>query len=86
MAGKYTLEQFEADKQAREEREARAEEARRERAEKGAAKAAWLRDGGSARDFEREWPTLRDEARKKRVMDADSRARERQRHTGVSKI
>jgi hypothetical protein len=86
MAGKYTLEQFGADKQVREEREAREEEERKERAEKGAAKRAWLRDGGNARDFERQWPTLRDEARKKRVMDADSRARANQRATGVSRI
>ena len=86
MAGKYTLEQFEADKQAREERQVKEAEARREKAEKGSARAAWLRDGGNARDFERQWPTLRDEARKKRVMDADSRARANQRAQGVSRI
>jgi hypothetical protein len=64
---RYTLEQFEADKAAREERQAKEEEERRERAEKGAARAAWIRDGGSERDFERAWPELRDEARKRRL-------------------
>jgi hypothetical protein len=83
---RYTLEQFEADKAAREERQAKEEQERRERAEKGAAKAAWLRDGGSERDFERAWPELRDEARKRRVADADQRARAGQRASGVSRI
>jgi hypothetical protein len=86
MTQKYTLEQFEADRQAREEREAKEEEERRERADKGAAKAAWIRDGGNARDFEREWPTLRDEQRRRRVMDADQRARANHRASGVSRI
>jgi hypothetical protein len=86
MGGKYTLKQFEADKQAREEREAREAQERREKTEKESARRAWTLDGGNARDFEREWPKLRDEARKKRAMDADQRARINQRATGVSRI
>jgi len=86
MAGKYTLEQFEADREAREEREAKQQEERQERTEKEGARRAWLRDGGGARDFERAWPGLRDEARKQRIMNADKRARASQRAQGISKI
>ncbi len=86
MGERYTLEQFEAEKQAREEREAKQKEERQEKAEKESARRAWILDGGNARDFERQWPALRDEARRKRVMNADQRAREGQRSAGVSKI
>lgn len=69
---KYTLEQFEA---YRKEQDAKSaiEEERQERTEKQAASRAWVADGGNARDFERAWPRLRDEARRWRVMEADSR-------------
>jgi hypothetical protein len=69
---KYTLEQFEA---YRKEQDAKSaiEEERQERTEKQAASRAWVADGGNARDFERAWPRLRDEARRRRVMEADSR-------------
>lgn len=86
MGERYTLEQFEAEKQAREEREARQEEERQERAEKESARRAWILDGGNARDFERQWPTLRDEARRKRVADAGQKARAAQRASGISRI
>ncbi len=86
MTQKYTLEEFEAAKQAREERQAREEQERQERAEKEAARRAWIRDGGTNGDFERAWPELRDEARKRRIMDADQRAREEMRASGVSRI
>ena len=86
MGERYTLEQFEADKQAREEREAKQKEERQEKAEREAARRAWIRDGGNPRDFERQWPELRDEARKQRVMSADARAREGMRASGVSRI
>jgi hypothetical protein len=69
---KYTLEQFEA---YRKEQDAKSaiEEERQERTEKQAASRAWVADGGNARDFERAWPRHRDEARRRRVMEADSR-------------
>jgi hypothetical protein len=76
---KYTSEQFEADRQARQEREAKEEEERHARAEKESARRAWLADGGRAGDFERQWPQLRDEARRRRVADADREARAAQR-------
>jgi hypothetical protein len=75
MPEKYTLEEFERHRQAREEREAREEEARKERTEREAARRAWVADGGREADFERSWPELRDEQRRRRTLDADSRAR-----------
>ena len=86
MAGRYTLEQFEAYKQAREEREAKEKRLRQERVEKENARRIWVRDGGSEDAFEKAWPELRDEIRRKRVAGADVRARERQRGSGISKI
>ncbi len=86
MGKRYTRAQFEQDLKARQEREAREAQERQERVEKQSARRIWVRDGGSEGDFEREWPKLRDEARRKRVADADSRARARQRATGVSRI
>ena len=61
-----------AERDRRAEQEAR----RRERAEKETARRAWIADGGSEAAFEEAWPKLRDEARSRRVMDADARARE----------
>jgi hypothetical protein len=71
MAGKYTLEQFEADKKAREERqerEAREREARerRERVEKDNARRAYIAQGSTEEEFERGWPEMREEARRRR--------------------
>jgi hypothetical protein len=86
VSKRYTLEQFEADKQAREARQAREEEERKERAEKENARRAWLRDGGSESAFSKAWPEMRDEARKQRIMDADQRARASQRAQGISRI
>ncbi len=86
MSKPYTLEEFEAYRQAREERETREREERQEKTARDSARRAWIRDGGSERDFERQWPSLRDEARKRRIMDADQRARESQRSAGVSRI
>jgi hypothetical protein len=86
MTGKYTKEMFERDLKARREQEAREEEERKERAEKGAAKKAWRADGGSEDAFEKAWPELRDEARRRRVADAAQRARASQRAQGLSRI
>ena len=56
--------------------EAEAEhKARRERTEKNDAYAAWITQGGDEASFEKEWPTLRDEARRRRVIDANEEAR-----------
>ena len=70
-----------AEKEAEAEAEAKA---RRERLEKHTALAAWRSAGGDDASFEREYPKLRDEARRARVMErigraeADARARLRQ--------
>jgi hypothetical protein len=73
MDGEYTKEMHEAYRKEQDEKAAKEEEARREQTEKESARRAWLADGGSEAAFEREWPTLRDEGRRRRVVDADLR-------------
>ncbi len=70
-------------REAQEAREGRVrqEAERRERADKENARRAWMADGGTAEAFEEAWPKLRDEARARRVMDADRRAREAHRQS-----
>jgi hypothetical protein len=77
MGEKYTQEMHEEYRRKVDEQAAKEEEANRERMEKENARRAWLADGGREADFEKEWPKLRDEGRRQRVMDADRRARER---------
>jgi hypothetical protein len=84
--GNYTKEMHEAYRKEQDEKAAKEEEARNARMEKETARKAWIRDGGSAADFEREWPKLRDEGRRRRVVDADRRAREEMRLHGPSRI
>jgi hypothetical protein len=86
MGEKYSREQYEADLAARQEREAREEQGRRERTEKESARRVWLADGGREADFEKEWPRLRNQARRQRVIDADQKAREAHRAAGISQI
>jgi hypothetical protein len=86
MAGRYTLEQFEAYRKEQDEKAAKEEQERRERTEKESARRAWLADGGRAADFEKAWPGLRDEGRRRRVVDADRHAREAMRESNVSRI
>jgi hypothetical protein len=85
MTEKYTKEMHEAYRQEQDEKAAKEEEKRRESMEE-AARRAWLVDGGSEADFQREWPKLRDEGRRRRVVDADRRAREMMRAHGPSRI
>ena len=84
--GQYTKEMFERDLKARREQEAKQEEECRERQERESLLRAWKADGGSEADFEREWPKLREEGRRRRVVDADRRARETMQASGVSSI
>jgi len=86
MGEKYTREQYEADLAARQEREAREAQAHREGTKRESLRRAWIADGGSEADFEREWPSLRDQARRQRVMSADQKARETMQASGVSRI
>jgi hypothetical protein len=86
MTGKYTQEMYEEYRKEQDEKAAKEEQERNERTEKESARQAWVADGGRAVDFEREWPKLRDEGRRRRVVDADKRARETMRQSGVSRI
>jgi len=83
---RYTLEDHEAYRKEQDEKAAKEAEERREQMEKESARRAWLADGGNAGDFQREWPRLRDEGRRRRVVDADRRAREQMQASGVSRI
>ena len=67
-------------------KEAQERDHRRQRMERTNARRAWLADGGSEADFEKAWPSLRDEGRRRRVMDADRRAREAMRNGTTSRI
>ena len=67
---RYTLEDHEAYRKEQDEKAAKEEEARNERMEKESARRAWMGDGGREADFEKEWPKLRDEGRRRRVVDA----------------
>ena len=82
---RYTKEMHEAYRKAQDEKAAK-EEARNERMEKESARRAWISDGGRGADFDEEWPKLRDEGRRRRVVDADHRARETMQASGVSSI
>jgi hypothetical protein len=83
---RYTLEDHEAYRKEQDEKAAREEETRNARMEKESARRAWMADGGREADFEKEWPKLRDEGRRQRVIDADRRARDTMRSSGVSAI
>lgn len=85
-AERYTQEMHEAYRKEQDEKQAEEKRARDERVEKNSAHRAWVADGGSEADFEREWPKLRDEGRRRRVVDADRRAREEMSERGISRI
>ncbi len=76
---KYTIEQHQAYREKVDAEEAEEKQARADKIEKEAARALWTQDGGSASDFEKAWPGMRDEARRDRIKNADQRAREEQR-------
>lgn len=86
MGEKYTKEMHEAYRKEQDEKAAKEEETRNARMEKETARKAWIRDGGSAADFEKEWPSLRDQGRRQRVLNADQKARETMRASSVSRI
>jgi hypothetical protein len=84
---RYSLEDHEVYRKEQDEKSARETEGRSERMEKESARRAWIADGGAGADFfEREWPKLREEGRRRRVVDADRRALEAQRNSRVGKI
>lgn len=81
MTERYTREAHDAYVEAEEAKKAKEEQDHKERSERETARRAWVNDGGSAADFERNWSRLRDEGRAERVKDADRRAREGMRET-----
>lgn len=86
MSGTYSKEMHEHFRKEQDAKAARVEEDHRERTERESLLRAWLADGGSEADFRREWPRLRDEERRQRVLDADKHAREQMRAHGPSRI
>jgi hypothetical protein len=86
MTEKYTKEMHEAFRKEQDKKAAKEAEERTEQMEKDSARRAWLADGGREAGFEREWPKLRDEGRRRRVVDADRRAREAMRNGTTSRI
>jgi hypothetical protein len=84
--GRYTLEDHEEYRRKVEAKEQGERERQTATAEKAAAKRSWLVSGGSESDFENEWPRLKDEARRQKVIHADREARDAMRSTRVSSI
>jgi len=75
---RYTMEAHEAYRREVEEKEEKEARERRE-ATKEAARAAWIKDGGSTSSFESAWQTLDAEQRKERLREASTAARQAQR-------
>jgi hypothetical protein len=86
MSGKYTEKDHEEYRRKVDEQAAKEERERRERIEKEGARQEWVREGGDPDDFENEWIWMRDEGRRRRVVDADRHARETMRASRVSSI
>jgi hypothetical protein len=84
--GQYTKEMHEAYRKEQDEKASKEARGRGQRMERANARRAWLADGGSEADFEKAWPSLRDEGRRRRVMDADREAREAMRNGTTSRI
>jgi hypothetical protein len=86
MDKKYTQEMHEAYRKQQDEKAAREQQEQKEKTEKESARRAWVADGGSEADFQREWPKVRDEGRRRRVADADKHARQEMYERGISRI
>jgi hypothetical protein len=86
MGETYTKEMHEAYRKEQDEKAVKEAEELREKMEKESARRVWMGDGGREADFEKEWPKLRDEGRRRRVVEANRRAREEQQASRVSRI
>jgi hypothetical protein len=86
VSERYTQEMHQEYRRKADARAAKLEQERQERTAKESARRAWVADGGQVGDFERQWVQIRDEARRRRVADADRRAREEMQQRGVSRI
>jgi hypothetical protein len=83
---RYSREDHEAYRRKVEAEAEREAQERRERSEKHAAYRSWIQGGGNPAAFEREWPAIKADRLKRRIGDADDRARESQRASRVSRI
>jgi hypothetical protein len=86
MTEKYTASMHEAYVK---EQDAKAERERAdliERSEKASARAEYLNGGGTAAEFEKDWPAIRRERLRLRAMNAAAEGREAQRILGISRI
>jgi len=59
---------------------------KREKEMKNSARSSWLDAGGTAEEFEEEWPSLRTEMLKRRALEAETNARAAQRRSVVSSL
>ena len=57
---------------------------KREQEMKKSALASWESSGGTAAEFEEEWPSLRTELLRRRTLEAETNARAAQRRSGIS--
>jgi len=59
---------------------------KREQEMKKSAPASWELSGGTAAEFEGEWPSLRTEMLKRRTLENDTSARAAQRRSSISSL
>jgi hypothetical protein len=59
---------------------------KREQEMKKCTRSAWLDAGGTAEEFDEEWPSLRTEMLKRCTLEAETNARTAQRRSGVSSL
>ena len=83
---KYTAEMHEEYRKEQDEKRTNEERERLLRLEKDNARRAYLAEGGTEEEFEKAWPEMREEARRRRAMNREREAREGQRASAVSRI
>lgn len=83
---KYTKEMYEEYRREQDEKAAKEERERRERLEEDNARRAYLAEGGTEEEFEKAWPEMREQAKRRRAMSREQEAREGQRARGLSRI
>ncbi len=86
MTEKDTLEQHEEYRSRVDAEQAKEEQVRRERTERETARRGFIREGGTAEQFEKAWPEIRDRDRHQRSLDRDKAAREAQRAQSGSRL
>jgi hypothetical protein len=59
---------------------------RREQEMKDSARSSWLGAGGTAEEFEEEWPSLRTEMLRRRTLEAETNAPAAHRRSGIGSL